>query len=188
MNKRTRDYAKDYQRIGSTVQYTGKHYRLSMAQPELNRRKIAYLSSFAAAAGFFVALGLSGSKAFGGQGTQAAIYVVLPYVGLLLPFGLAFARALLLAVKTRPLEYAEYDKYLVQQKGFLYASLALSGVLALGQIAFSLFGNHGAVGRELTAIGETLLCAGCIFMALRQYHALFCSVSIDETSTVRYDS
>ena len=188
MYKRTRDYAKDYERSGNTARYIGKHYRLNLPQPELKKRKLIYLLSLVAAAGLFVSLGLLGSAAFGGAGKQAAFYVVLPYVGLLLPLGLALSRALLLVVKARPMEFAEYDKYLVQQKGALVAALALAGALALGQVAFLLFGGVVASWQELAALGTIMLCIGCIFTAFQQHHALFQCVTIDELTGVRYDT
>jgi hypothetical protein len=81
-------------------------------------------------------IGFSDSAALGRGGGPSPVYVLIPYVGLLLPLGLSFARALLLVFKSRPLEYAEYDKYLVQQKGMLLSALIISGVLLVGMIAF----------------------------------------------------
>ena len=63
MFQRTRNYAKDYERIGSTVRYKGKHYHLTMEQPALNRRKALYVLSLLAALALFFAVGFSGSAA-----------------------------------------------------------------------------------------------------------------------------
>ena len=68
MFQRTRDYAKDYERIGSTVRYIGKYYRLTLEQPAQNRRKAAYVFSMIAAFALFVAVGFSGSPALGAGG------------------------------------------------------------------------------------------------------------------------
>jgi hypothetical protein len=186
MFQRTRDYAKDYERIGNTVRYKGKHYRFTLEQPALNRRKARYVLLLVSALALFFAVGFSGSAALGAGGGPTPAYVVLPYVALLLPLGLGLARAVLLAVKSRPLEYAEYDKYLVRQKGALLSALLLSCVLLLAMIAFLLFGKASTEG-QWTAIAQTALCAGCIFFAFRQYHALFRCVAIDEPNGVRYD-
>jgi hypothetical protein len=40
MIQRTRDYAKGYERIGSTVRQKGKCYRFAIEQPALNRRTV----------------------------------------------------------------------------------------------------------------------------------------------------
>ena len=186
MFQRTRDYAKDYERIGSTVRYKGKHYRLTMEQPAQNQRMAAYVFSLAVALALFVAIGFSGSPALGAGGKGTPLYVVLPYVLLLLPLGLGLARAVLLAFKSRPLEYAEYDKYLAQQKGVLLSALALNGILLLSMIAFLLFGGAQAAAQWM-AIAETVLSGACIFLAFHQYHALFGSIAIDEAKGVRYD-
>ena len=170
----------------SPVRYTGKLYSFSLPKQELNRHKTAYLISLAAAAGLYIALGLSRSAALGGPANPAAFYVVLPYVGLLLPLGLGIGRALLLTIKTKPLEYAEYDKYLVQQRGVFIAMLVLGGCLALGLLA-SLFLRAGNGVREIIAFAISLLCTGCIFAAFSQYHALYNSIIIDETTGGRYD-
>ena len=186
MFQRTRDYAKDYERIGSTVHYKGKRYRFEMEQPALNRRKAVYALSLFAALVLFAVIGFSDSAALGAGGGPSPVYVLIPYVGLLLPLGLSFARALLLVFKSRPMEYAEYDKNLVQQKGVLLSALFLSGILLLGMLAFLLFGQSN-FSAQWIAIAETALCAACIFFAYQQYHALSKSVSIDEPSSVRYD-
>ena len=183
MFQRTRDYAKDYERIGSTIRYKGKHYRLTMEQPAQNWRKAAYVFFLLFALVLFVAIGFSGSPALGAQGGAGGgatpLYVVLPYVIVLLPLGLGLARAVLLAVKSKPLEYAEYDKYLVQQKAVLLSAIAASGVLFLGALAFLLIGQAD-LAPQWIAIAEILLCGGCIFLAFRQYHALLGSIAIDE--------
>lgn len=186
MFQRTRDYAKDYERVGKTVQYKGKHYRFDMERLLLNRRKAAYLTLLAAALGAYLAIGLSGAASLGAVGKPAAIYVVLPYILLLLPLGLGIGRAFLLILKTQPLEYAEYDKYLVQQRGVFIAALVLCGCLAAGSLAFLLFGV-GQGMRELVVFAESLLCGACIFGAFLQYHTLFNCIAIDEPSGVRYD-
>jgi hypothetical protein len=186
MFERTRSYAKDYEHIGNTVHYKGKHYRFTLNQPALNWRKAAYVLSLLAALALFVAIGFSGTAALGAGGGRTPAYVVLPYVVLLLPLGLGLARAVLLAFKSRPMEYAEYDKYLVQQKGVLLAALGLSGILFLGMVAFLLFGNADVSG-QWAALAEAGLCTACIFFAFRQYHALFGSIAIDEGKSVRYD-
>jgi hypothetical protein len=186
MFQRTRNYAKDYERVGRTVQYKGKHYRLDMEKPLLNRRKAVYLTLLAVALGVYLAIGLSGAASLGAVGKPAAIYVVLPYILLLLPLGLALARAFLLIIKTKPLEYAEYDKYLVQQRGVLISALVICGCLAAGCIAFLLFGGASGL-REIAVFAESLLCGSCIFAAFLQYHALFNCIAIDEPSGVRYD-
>ncbi len=186
MFQRTRNYAKDYERIGSTVRYKGKHYHLTMEQPALNRRKALYVLLLLLALALFVAVGFSGSPALGAGGGTTAIYVVLPYVLLLLPLGLGLARAALLAFKSRPLEYADYDKYLIQQKGVLLSALIACCVLLLGMVAFLLFGGADAAG-QWTALIETGFCAICIFFAYRQYDALLGCIAIDEPASVRYD-
>lgn len=186
MFQRTRAYAEDYERIGSTVRYKGKYYRFTLEQPALNRRKAVYALSLLLALLLFAAIGFSGSRALGGGGLPTPAYVVLPYVALLLPLGLGFARALLLAFKTRPLEFAEYDKYLVQQKAVLLAALGLCAALLLGLFLFLFLGSADKGGQWL-AIAETAACCGCIFSAFRQYHALFGAISIDEAKRVRYD-
>lgn len=186
MFQRTRDYAKDYERIGSTVHYKGKRYQFEMEQPALNRRKAVYALSLFAALVLFAVIGFSDSAALGAGGGPSPVYVLIPYVGLLLPLGLSFARALLLVFKSRPLEYAEYDKYLVQQKGMLLSALIISGVLLVGMIAFLILHADNRAA-QLLALAESALCAGCIFFAFRQHHTLSESVSIDEPSSVRYD-
>jgi hypothetical protein len=186
MFQRTRDYAKDYERVGRTVQYTGKHYRFDIERGLLIRRKIIYLLSLAAALGVFIAIGLSGANAFGGVGKPAAAYVVLPYILLLLPLGLASARAFLLIIKKKPLEYAEYDKYLVRQRAVLISALVLCGCLAAGSLAFLLFGGASGL-RDIVVLVESLLCGGCILASFSQYHTLFNCIAIDESSGVRYD-
>lgn len=186
MFQRTRNYAKDYQRVGKSVRYTGKHYRLDLEQPGLNRRKAAYLLLLICAAGLYVAAGLSGAASFGAAGKPAAIYVVLPYIVLLLPLGLAIGRAFLLAVKTKPMEYGEYDKYLVQQRGVLFAALGLCACLILGNLAFLVSSAERGM-RELMSFFTALLLGGCIFAAFLQYRALFSRVVIDESSGVLYD-
>ncbi|MBA4347486.1 MAG: hypothetical protein C0413_01340 [Clostridiales bacterium] len=190
MFQRTRNYAKDYERIGSTVRYRGKHYRFTIEQPAQKRCKVAYAVSLAVALGLFIAIGFSGSPALGAHGGAGGgatpLYVVLPYVLLLLPLGLGLARAALLVFKSRALEYAEYDKYLVQQKGVLLSALILDGALLISMITFLLIGSTEA-SAQWVAILETLLCGTCIFFSFRQYHALFTSVAIDEATSVRYD-
>jgi hypothetical protein len=186
MFQRTRNYAKDYEKIGSTIRYKGKHFRFNMEQPALNWRKAAFLLLLLIALALFVLIGFSDSPALGAGGHASAIYVILPYALLLLPLGLGFARALLLAVKTVPLEYAEYDKYMVQQKPTLLAALGLSLVLLAGELAFLLFGGASPSVQWVPTV-ETTLCAACIFAAFRQYHALFESIAIDEVTSVRYD-
>ena len=186
MFQRTRDYAKDYEKIGSTIRYKGKHYRFTIEQPALNWRKAAFVFSLLFALLLFAAVGLSDSPALGAGGGAGAIYVLLPYVVLLLPLGLGFARALLLVLKSAPMEYAEYDKYMVQQKTVLLVSLVLSLILLLGELVFLLFGGQ-EVAPQWPAIVETAACAACIFIASRQYHALFEAIAIDEAKTVRYD-
>jgi hypothetical protein len=186
MFQRTRNYAKDYERIGSTVRYIGKHYWFALQQPALNRRKILYVLLLFMALVLFVAVGFSGSVALGTGGGPTPVYVLLPYVLLLLPLGLGLARAVLLTVKSCPLEHAEYDKYLAQQKGVLLSALILSCGLLLGMIAFLLFGKASIEG-QWTSLAEIALCVGCIFLAFRQYYALFKSIAIDEPSDIRYD-
>ena len=61
MFQRTRAYADDYERIGSTVRYKGKYYRFTLDQPALNRRKAVYALSLLVALVLFVAIGFSGS-------------------------------------------------------------------------------------------------------------------------------
>lgn len=185
MFQRTRDYAKDYEKIGSTVHYKGKHYRFELEQPALNRRKAVYVLSLVAALALFVFVGLSKSPALGAGG-PAPVYVILPYVGLLLPLGLGLARAMLLAFKSRPMEYAEYDKYLVQQKGVLLSALVLNGVLLLGMLVYLPIGQS-KLSTQWIALAEAAVCAACIFLAFRQYHALFGAIAIDEPTSVRYD-
>lgn len=186
MFQRTRDYAKDYEQIGSTVRYRGKYYRLNMEQPVLNRRKVVYAVLLLLSLVIFVLIGFSDSAALGAKGGAAPIYVLLPYVGLLLPLGLGLARAVLLALKSRPLEHAEYDKYIVQQKSVLLTALILCVILFLGMLVFLLFGGADAAG-QWPALAETVLIAGCIFLAFRQYHTLYKSITIDEPASVRYD-
>jgi hypothetical protein len=186
MFKRTRDYAKDYERVGKSVRYTGKYYRFDMPKTEQNGRKAAYVLLLFGAVALYILAGLSGSAAFGGAGKPAAPYVVLPYVGLLLPLGLGLGRAGLLAMKKGPLEYAEYDRYLVQQKGVLIAALALGGCVFFGQTVYVLFGG-GSLPREIAAAAGFLLCEVCIYAAFRQKHALFTRIAIDEYRSVRYD-
>ncbi|MEA4915738.1 MAG: hypothetical protein VB061_14320 [Christensenella sp.] len=186
MFQRTRDYAKDYERIGSTVHYKGKHYRIQIEQPALNRRKAVYVLCLFAALILYVLIGFSDSSALGAGGGPSPIYVLIPYVGLLLPLGLSFARALLLVFKSRPLEYAEHDKYLVQQKGMLLSALIVNGVLLIGMIVFLILHADNRAAQVL-ALAESALCASCIFFAFRQYHALSEAVSIDEPNSVRYD-
>jgi len=185
MFQRTRDYAKDYEKIGSTVHYKGKHYRFEIEQTALNRRKAVYVIALVAAFALFILIGLSKSPALG-VGGPAPAYVLLPYVVLLLPLGLGLARAVLLAFKSRPLEYAEYDKNLVQQKGVLLSALILNGLLLLGMIVFLLFSKSN-FSAQWIAIAEAAVCAACIFLAYRQYHALFGAIAIDEPTSVRYD-
>jgi positive regulator of sigma E activity len=84
------------------------------------------------------------------------------------------------------MEYAEYDKYLVQQKGVLLSALVLNGVLVLGMLVFLLLSKSNFSAQWL-ALAEAVLCAACIFLAFRQYHALFEAVAIDEPISVRYD-
>jgi len=189
MLQHTRNYAKDYERTGKKgeVRYIGRHYRFSLEAAGLKRIKICYALLLFAALGLYAAVGVSGSAAFGGAGTPAAFYVALPYVALLLPLGLAFARMLLLVFLSRPLEYAEYDKYLVRQKGVFFFALALSGVLTVGLAVFLLFGRQAEKAREWAAFLASAFCFGCIFFAFRQYHALIQSIIIDEPSGVRYD-
>ncbi len=179
MFQRTRNYAKDYEHIGSTVHYRGKHYRFAMERPELTRRKTAYAALLLAALALFAAAGFSGAPALGAGGGQAPIYVMLPYVVLLLPLGLGLARAVMLALISRPLEFAEYDKYLVRQKAALLAALILGCATVAGMAAFSFFAGADASAHVL-ALAETVLCTACIFFALRQHHALFACVTIDE--------
>lgn len=186
MFQRTRAYADDYERIGSTVRYKGKHYRFTMEQPALNRHKAAYALSLVFAVALFVAIGFSGSPALGGGGLPTPAYVVLPYVAWMLPLGLGLARAALLVFKTQPMEFAEYDKNLVQQKGILIAAEIISGVVLLGFLLYRFFGKADA-GNQWLAILETAVCAGCIFLAIRQHHTLFGSIAIDEAKSVRYD-
>ena len=186
MFQRTRDYAKDYEKIGSTVHYKGKHYRFEIEQPALNRRKAVYVLSLFAALVLFVFIGVSKSPALGAGGGPAPVYVLIPYVGLLLPLGLGLARAVLLSFKSRPMEYAEYDKNLVQQKGVLLSALVLNGVLLLGMLAYLLFGQS-KLSTQWIALVEAAACAACIFLAFRQYHALFGAIAIDEPTSVRYD-
>ncbi len=187
MFKRTRDYAKDYERDGKSVRYTGKVYLLNLPKPQLNLKKSIYLISLFAAVALYVALGFSGSAALGGGGTPAAVYVVLPYVGLLLPLGLGLARAVLLVLHSKSLEFAEYDKYLVQQKGVFIGMLALSGCLSIGLLVY-LFADVKSIRSDILVFAESLVCAGCILCAFFQYHAIFDSVLIDENNSVRYDS
>jgi len=186
MFQRTRDYAKDYEKIGSTVRYKGKHYRFTIEQPALNWRKAVFVLSLLFALVLFVLIGISDSPALGAGGETGAIYVLLPYVALLLPLGLGFARALLLAFKTVALEYAEYDKYMVQQKPALLAALSLSLVLLAGELVFLLLGG-AAFTVQITPLVETALCSACIFTAFLQYHTLFDAIAIDEGKSVRYD-
>ncbi|MEN6636796.1 MAG: hypothetical protein ABFC56_13160 [Clostridiaceae bacterium] len=186
MFQRTRDYAKDYEKIGSTLHYKGKHYRFEIEQPALNIRKVVYALGLVAALVFYILIGFSDSAALGAGGGPAPAYVLLPYVLLLLPLGLGVARALLLVFKSRPLEYAEYDKYLAQQKGVLVSALVVAGILLLGMIIF-LFIRQADQTAQMVALGEAALCAACIFLAFRQYHALLGSIAIDEPSSVRYD-
>ena len=186
MFQRTRDYAKDYEKIGSTVHYKGKHYRFQIEQPTLNRRKAVYVLALVVAFVLFILIGVSDSAALGAGGGPAPAYVLIPYVGLLLPLGLGLARAVLLAIKSRPMEYAEYDKNLVQQKGVLLSALVLDCVLLLGMLAFLLFGQSNP-STQWIALMEAAACAACIFLAFRQYHALFGAIAIDEPTSVRYD-
>lgn len=186
MFQRTRDYAKDYERVGKTIRYKGKHYRFDMERRLLIRRKTAYLASLAAALGAFLAIGLSGASSLGAVGKPAALYVALPYILLLFPLGLAIGRAFLLTIKKKPLEYAEYDKYLVQQKGVLLSALVLCGCLAAGSLAFLLFGGRRQPG-DIVVFAASLLCGGCILAAFSQHHALFNCIAIDELSRDRYD-
>lgn len=186
MFQRTRDYAKDYEKIGKKVTYKGIYYHFTIEQPRLIRTKIVYLLSLIAALALYVAIGFSGSVALGGGGTQTALYVILPYVGLLLPLGLATARALLLVLKSTALEFAEYDKYLVQQKGMILIALILGGCVFVALVIFLLLSGTDTSG-QIAAIVESLFCTGCIFLAFRQYHALLGCVTIDETNSVRYD-
>ena len=186
MFQRTRDYAKDYEKIGGTVHYKGKRYRFKIEQPALNRRKAVYVFALIAAIVLFVLIGFSDSAALGAGGGPAPAYVLLPYVGLMLPLGLGLARAALLAFKSRPLEYAEYDKNLVQQKGVLLSALILNGILLLGMIAFLFFGKSNFSAQWIT-IAEAAACGACIFLAYQQYHALFGAIAIDEPTSVRYD-
>ena len=186
MFQRTRDYAKDYEKIGSAVHYKGKLYRFTIEQPALNWRKAAFVLSLLVALGLFALIGLSDAPALGAGGHASAIYVILPYVLLLLPLGLGLARALLLAIKTAPLEYAEYDKYMLQQKPVLLGALILSLILLAGELAFLLFGE-AETAAQFASLVETALCAACIFTAYRQYHALFEAIAIDEVKSVRYD-
>ena len=186
MFQRTRAYADDYERIGSTVRYKGKHYHLTMEQPALNRRKALYVLLLLIALALFVAVGFSGSPARGAGGGTTPIYVVLPYVLLLLPLVLGLSRAVLLAFHSRPLEYAEYDKYLIQQKAVLLAALVLNGILLLGMLAYLLLGQS-KLSTQWIALAEAAACAACIFLAFRQYHALFGAVALDEPTSVRYD-
>lgn len=186
MFQRTRDYAKDYEKIGSIAHYRGKYFRFTIEQPALKRRKAAFVLCLAFALVFFAFIGFSDSPALGAGGHASAIYVILPYVALLLPLGLGFARALLLAFKSAPLEYAEYDKYMVQQKPVLLVSLILSFVLLVGELAFAFFGGE-EIGTQIMPLIEAALCSACIFTAFRQYHTLFQSIAIDENKSVRYD-
>jgi hypothetical protein len=75
---------------------------------------------------------------------------------------------------------------MVQQKGVLLGSLVVCGLLILGELMFLLFGGAELSGQWL-AIGESALLCTCIFLAFRQYHALFTSIAIDEGKSVRYD-
>ena len=83
MFQRTRDYAKDYDKIGSIAYYRGKYFRFTIEQPALKRRKAAFVLCLAFALVFFAFIGFSDSPALGAGGHASAIYVILPYVALL---------------------------------------------------------------------------------------------------------
>lgn len=178
MFQRTRAYADDYERIGGTTRYKGKHYRISMEQPARDLRKAAYALLLLCALGLFAAVGFSGSAALGAGGA-APVYVVLPYVLLLLPLGLGLARALLLAMKSQPMEYAEYDKYVVRQKAVLVAALTLNLVLLFGMLTFLFFGGADLAG-QWVAISEASASCVCLFFAFRHYHALSNTILMHE--------
>ena len=181
MLKRTRNYARDYIQSSDNgaVQYAGKHYCFALEESMLRCMKRRYALLLFAAAVLYIAIGLLGSVAFGGAGVPAAISVVLPYVGLLLPLGIACGRAAMLAKTRRPLEFAEYDRYLVQQKGVLIGALALAGCLVLGLAALlfilALRAKAG-LARELVSLALAALCWGSIFAAFKQHTILEKSV------------
>lgn len=177
MLQRTRNYAKDYIQSSDNgaLQYVGKHYCFSLGEPALSRVKRLHAQMLLAAAALYIGIGLLDSVAFGGGGAPAAVSVVLPYVGLLFPLGLACGRAALLAKTQRPLEFAEYDRYLLRQKGVLIVALALAGCLVLGLAALLLILALRAktdLLRDMGSLAAAALCWGCIYIAYKQYAIL----------------
>ena len=173
MLQRTRNYARDYIQSSDNgaLQYVGKHYCFSLGESALNRVKRLHAQMLLAAAALYLSVGLLGSVGFGGEGMPAAAYIVLPYVGLLFPLGLACGRAALLAKTQCPLEFAEYDRYLLRQKGVLIVALALAGCLVLGLAALLLIlalRNKTGLMRELASLAAAALCWGCIDIAYQQ--------------------
>ncbi len=183
MLQRTRNYAKDYIQSSDNgaVQYAGKRYCFALEEPALRDVKHRCALLLFMAVVLYAGIGLLDSTAFGGEGVPAAIYVLLPYVALLFPLGLACGRAAMLAVTRHSLEFAQYDQYMVQQKGLLIGALALAGCLVLGLAALLfilvLRGSAG-IARELISLAAAALCWGSIVAAYKQHAILLKSVLI----------
>ena len=186
MFKRTRAYADDYELADAAgpgderaLRYTGKYCRFMLSKETLRAYKLKYALLLFAMAVLYVGIGLLGSAAFGGRGAPPAAYVALPYALLLLPAGLSVGRGAVLAALRRPLERAEYDRYLVRQKGVLAAALPCAAALVLGFCLFLAFGRYDKVLDELPTLAAAGLFTACAFFLLRLHGKLLESAKFD---------
>ncbi len=148
MFKRTRDYAKDYDvvekegkkpgKVKKEVVYRGKYFSFKLSDGERLKMKGAYGALMLLSISVFGFMGLTGTGALGAGGTQAAFYVLLPYVITLLPLGMCVAKTVLLIFGPEKMEYGQYDKNVVMLKSYSIFLAASAGATLIGEIIYTL--------------------------------------------------
>lgn len=158
------DYAQRLDEDGKiTYEYGGPAFTLDLTPAQRRRYLAACWACPLIGLALFVAMGLAG-----GDGSYQ-MYVMLPYVCLLLPWCMLLGDAYKLTRATGTMRRAEYERSVAQVRRFAIAGIALSAVTAVAQIVYL------CLSRTETPGADTLFLVGaCLQICLfRMMHILY---------------
>jgi len=139
--------------LNGDYEYIGAYFKIDVPTDSLKRIKVWCAVMAGAIAGLFVLAGLTNAAG------SRVMYVMLPYVGAMLPIVFMLADVYQIARYQKPMTLKQYDHSVLQLKAVTVATLALTSVSAVGDIVYLMFFCAPAdMAREL------LYLAACIGM------------------------
>lgn len=143
--KKDRKYRELYVDVGNReYKYTGAYYRFDLPAEKIGTMKLLYSAMALLTAILFIAAGFINN-----QGSRV-IYVVLPYVALLLPIGFMLWDVAQIVLLKGDMTQKQYDCSVVQLRTVATASAILSFLASIGDIVYmavSAGGEH--LGKEI---------------------------------------